>query len=161
MLRFLLAAAIACSLSAPASGVVLQSASDALSYRNVVNSTSSAKKRSSASSSTVSRSTSASSQSASRSVQNKEVDLTSAVSANIVLGRGDTIAITVTEDSCCTWKVKYDVNNLLSLGNSVKNGERIFNFKQKYNEASTIFLDSVLKSDSSTTQNKAVYIRGE
>lgn len=133
-----------CSFNAHA--IVQQSASSALSYRNVVS---------------VSHSPEASKQSfepKALSTAPKEVDLRNATTKTIDLLPKEKVEITLNEEVGYSWKLSYDNSAVSIVSNTISGGFRVIKFIQKGKQNSTIFFDYI-NSEGNTVRNKAVNIK--
>jgi len=125
-----------------AQAVVVQKASDALSYKNVA------------------RMQSRKQESNNYKSQNHNVDLKSSFSHSVLLNKGDTVTIEVREEDCCSWKAIYDPMVVSYTDKGRSRGIRTLLFRQLVSGVnSTIYLDSVDRNDGTTKQNKAVSIK--
>ena len=148
--------------------IVLQSASDALSYRNVANSTQNSSRSSQI------RKPSQNNENPSGQVtppapnvdehkpEVKKIDMTDSFSEKVSLYKGDSAEVTVKEEDCCKWSIKYDKSKLIFTDKGVHKGIRTFIFKQKKEKQdSEIYIDSINKEDGSYDQNKSLIVEGQ
>ena len=131
-----------------ASAIVQQSASSALSYRNVVS---------------VSRSSDNSKQrfepEAVPSAPQK-VDLRNATTKTVYLLSKEKVEITLNEEVGYSWELSYDNGAVSMISNSISDGARVVKFIQEEKQNSTIFFDYI-DSEGKTVKNKAVYIKAK
>lgn len=140
--------------------IVVQSAEQALSYKNVAKQGGSAVK--------VNKSTSTNAvvppavSSNKRQPETKEVDLIEKTSSSVNLYKGDSALVTVKEESGYVWKVKYDNSAVIFTNKGLSKGIRTFLFKQvKEKKDNDVYLDYIKKEDNSVVENKALFIKGK
>lgn len=131
--------------SAQAQALVKQSASNALSYRNVVSNSSSV---------TAGRNV----ESVALADASQSVDIQNSVSKNISLGPDEEFEVLLPEKEGYSWKISYDNDKLVMIGNAAEGDVRKVKFMSKEKADSTVFFDYV-NADGKITQNKAVYIK--
>lgn len=149
MIKFLGALAVALMICFDVSAIVVQSASNALSYRNV------AKHSRSSAPVTVQKP-----KEPEHIPVTRYVDLTNQYSADIQLQKTDFVEVTLVDDKSCIWKIKSD-QSLLLVDNKVMEGKRIVKFKKiSDDKKGNIYMDSIDKYTQKIVANKAVYVYG-
>ena len=161
MIRFLLIVLFSVFCYFDAEAIVVQSAEQALSYKNVARGTKGASvvkvnKPSHTYSAPVANTPEA------EEPENKEIDLSEKASAEVSLSKGDTATVTVKEESGFVWKVKYDNSAVIFTNKGASKGTRTFLFKQyKDDKDSEVYFDYINKEDQSVVENKALFIKGK
>lgn len=166
MFRLLLVFLFSIGCCFEANAAAVQSFSQALSYKNVSKSSggagSSRVRVNSKPANNSSSSPSNTTPTETHSPETLEVDLSEKTSAKISLYKGDTAVVTVKDDPCCSWKVKYDNSALIYTNKGSLKGLHTFLFKQiKDKTDSTVYFDSINNDDKSVVQNKALFITGK
>lgn len=131
--------------NAEAEALVKQSASNALSYRNVVNGTSSVTSGRNNNMDVLANAP-------------QSVDIQNSVSKSISTSPDEEFEVLLPEKAGYSWKISYDNDQLIMTGNVADGGARKVKFMQKGTGDSTVFFDNV-NSEGKITQNKAVYIK--
>ena len=156
MIKYLIFAALLLTgFSAEAEALVKQSASDALSYRNVVNASSNTGVSSGRDTAIM---TDDSEKEPSTIPSTQEVDLRSGISKNATLTPGQELIILLPETADMSWKVNYDSDNVLLTGNTAKGDVRQVKFSADSVGESTIYFDKQ-SSSGEIVENKAVYVK--
>ncbi len=156
MLKYLpIIVIISAFMSLPAEALVKQDVSKALSYRNVV---------SGASSSTSSLKSSEMFNQADNSDKTSDqkteqiVDLRKSASKSIAVKQDEEFGVKVEEKDGYVWRVSYDTEAIIMVGNSIKEDAREIKFIQSGDENNEIYLDRI-DSSGKVVQNKAIYIK--
>ncbi len=161
MIRFVLIVLFSVFCYLEAEAIVVQSAEQALSYKNVAKGTKG--------SSTVKINKPSHTYNAPvvdtpeiKEPETKEIDLSEKASAEVSLCKGDTAVVTVKEESGFVWKVKYDNSAVIFTNKGASKGIRTFLFKQnKDDKDSEVYFDYTNKEDKSVVENKALFIKGK
>lgn len=136
-----------CSFNAHA--IVQQSASSALSYRNVVS---------------VSRSTTEAPKQRfepkALPTAPKEVDLRNATTKTVDLLPKEKVEVTLNEEVGYSWELSYDNIAVSMTSNTISDGFRVIKFTQDGKQNSTIFFDYI-DPEGNTVRNKALYIKAK
>ncbi len=133
--------------------IVQQSASSALSYRNVVSGSRNAKshKKNKNISTKIRKVTKAP-------LETQQVDLRNATTKTVDLLLQEKVEIILNEDVGYSWELSYDNGTVSMISNTINDGFRVIKFIQNGKQNSTIFFDYI-DPEGSTVRNKALYIK--
>lgn len=156
MVKYLITVALLLTgFSAEAEALVKQSASDALSYRNVVNASSNTGVTSGRDMAII---TDDADKEPLTIPAAQEIDLRSGISKNATLTPGQELIILLPETADMSWKVNYDSDNVLLTGNTAKGDVRQVKFSADSVGESAIYFDKQ-SSSGKIVENKAVYVK--
>lgn len=156
MIKYLIFAALLLTgFSAEAEALVKQSASDALSYRNVVNASSNTGVSSGRDTAIM---TDDSEKEPSTIPSTQEVDLRSGISKDAVLTPRQEMVVLLLETQGTSWKIDYDADSVALVSNILDGTVRQVKFLANGTGESTIYFDKQ-SSSGEIVENKAVYVK--
>lgn len=136
-------------VSFSANAIVQQSARSALSYRNVVSSTSSA---------TAGKVKKPKVVKELPTYNPVETSISNSYSKNVQLHQNQEVIIILSDEEGFSWVASYDKDDIAMTGNKVDMSGRKMQFLQKSENDSTIFFDR-LDAEGNVVENKMVYIK--
>lgn len=136
-------------VSFSANAIVQQSARSALSYRNVVSSTSSA---------TAGKVKKPMVVKELPTYNPVETNISNSYSKNVQLHQNQEVIIILSDEEGFSWVASYDKDDIAMTGNKVDMSGRKMQFLQKSENDSTIFFDR-LDAEGNVVENKMVYIK--